>query len=131
MTLKGGYKMDRNIEKQNELIKKFAYNDTEDNQHMNIITVYGIKSNRQNSKCNEWHSQTFHGTGKNEKKEFTEDNKRDLIDFVVNNEYDFFRITVYHGSLILSVWNTHILEKEETIQAVIKYMNMLNKLELS
>ena len=130
MTLNGGYKMYRNIEKQNELINKLVKTEIEaSGSHMNIITVYAVKSNRKNTKCNDKHFQTFHGTGKNEKKEFTEDNKRDLIDFVINNEYDFFRITVYNGGLSLSIWDAYLLGKEDIIEKVIQYMDMLNRLE--
>jgi len=122
--------MERNIAKQNELINKLVKNEIKDNDsHMNIITIYGVKSNRKNTKCNDKHFQTFHGTGKNEKKEFTEDNKRELIDFVVNNEYDFFRITVYNRMLTLSIWDAYLLGKEDAIKKVIEYMDMLNRLE--
>jgi len=123
--------MKRDIETQNKLVKKYVYNDTEVNNHMNSITIYGVKSDRKNAICNEWHTQTFHHVDhKHDKIEMTEDNKRDLIDFVVNNKYDLFRVTVYHNNLFLSNWDTNLLNKELIIKKSIEYMNMLNKLEL-
>lgn len=90
------------------------------------IIIYGVKSERKNTKCNHKEVHCFGGDTKL-KKLFKKHDISELIEFCIRNDYSKFKLVVYYNNINLHNWNTDTFYSiESVLQRATTFKELIN-----
>jgi len=131
-SINGGYTMKKatsaDYKRINSLVKTFTEQPILEKGGINEIIIYACKTTRKNSKHTNISVKSFGGLPDTKlKRLFKDDDIRQIVSFLVLNDYSYYRISVFYKSKCLkNFYSTCYYSMESVLLSTKLFMDLIN-----